>query len=237
MGSTTDQLIGELFGDASAKPVLHSTSERVADLLRGYLTDGRIAPGTRLSDDSFAKALSVSRNTVREAFRLLGHEGLLVHELNRGVFVRQLSREDVNDIYDLRELLELYAVRRTDAHTSEALAALHETLVAGRTAAAAEDWRLVGTLNLEFHQRIVQMANSPRVGKWMRGLQAETRLAFNVMTQVEAFDSPYLTENEAIYSHLEAGRGEEAAALVLEYLTGARQQLMDAFDTLEAVSA
>lgn len=237
MGASTDQLVEELFSDASAKPVLASTSERVADLLRGYLTDGRIAPGTRLSDDSFSKALSVSRNTVREAFRLLGHEGLLVHELNRGVFVRQLSRDDVTDIYDLRELLELYAVRRTEAHTPTVLAALHETLVEGRAAATAENWRLVGTLNLEFHQRIVNMARSPRIDKWMRGLQAETRLAFNVMTQVEAFDSPYLTENEAIYSHLEAGRAEEAATLVLEYLTGARKQLMDAFDELGSASA
>ena len=233
MSTGSEQLIEQLFGGPTPRPALASTAERVADLLRGYLTEGRIAPGTRMSEEAFAKALSVSRNTLREAFRLLGHEGLLVHELNRGVFVRQLSRDDVNDIYDLREMLELYAVRRGEAHTPAALADLHQAVVDGRAAAAAEDWKLVGTRNLEFHRCLARLASSERIDKMMRGLLAEARLAFTVMTKVEAFDSPYLDENEEIYEHLAAGRTEEAAALVAKYLTGARQQVLDAFDAAE----
>ena len=47
--------------------------------------------------------LRVSRNTLREAFRLLSHEGLLVHELHRGVFVRELDEADLVDLYRLRQ--------------------------------------------------------------------------------------------------------------------------------------
>ncbi len=68
-----------------------STAEKVADILRDMVMEGRVLPGTKLAEDSIADALQVSRNTLREAFRLLNHERLVVHELNRGVFVRELT--------------------------------------------------------------------------------------------------------------------------------------------------
>src|SRR5919197_3921789 len=83
-----------------------STAERVADILRGRIADGFFPPGTRLSEDSIGGALGVSRNTLREAFRLLTHERLLSHELNRGVFVRKLSVQDVVDLYRVRKIVE-----------------------------------------------------------------------------------------------------------------------------------
>ncbi|CAM5461384.1 GntR family transcriptional regulator OS=Streptomyces tendae OX=1932 GN=GUR47_32515 PE=4 SV=1 [Streptomyces tendae] len=88
-----------------------STAERVSDILRSRIADGYFPPGTRLSEDSIGGALGVSRNTLRESFRLLTHERLLVHELNRGVFVRVLTVEDVEDIYRTRPLVECAVVR------------------------------------------------------------------------------------------------------------------------------
>lgn len=88
-----------------------STAERVSDILRSRIAEGYFPPGTRLSEDSIGGALGVSRNTLREAFRLLTHERLLVHELNRGVFVRVLAVEDVEDIYRTRALVECAVVR------------------------------------------------------------------------------------------------------------------------------
>src|ERR1043166_157694 len=81
-----------------------STAERVADILRDRIAEGFFPPGARLPEDSVKGALGVSRNTLREAFRLLTHERLLVHELNRGVFVRIVTVDDLNDIYRVRAL-------------------------------------------------------------------------------------------------------------------------------------
>ena len=88
-----------------------STAERVADILRTRIAEGFFPPGERLAEDAIGKALGVSRNTLREAFRLLTHERLLVHELNRGVFVRVLAVEDVADIYRTRRLVECAVVQ------------------------------------------------------------------------------------------------------------------------------
>ena len=84
-----------------------STAERVADIMRDRITDGSLAPGSRLPEDAVGSALGVSRNTLREAFRLLVHEGLAVAEFNRGVFVRRLTAADVVDLYRVRRLLSL----------------------------------------------------------------------------------------------------------------------------------
>ncbi|MFF3140625.1 GntR family transcriptional regulator, partial [Streptomyces sp. NPDC057927] len=96
--------MAELTGLADDRALLGrtSTAERVSDILRSRIAEGYFPPGTRLSEDSIGGALGVSRNTLREAFRLLTHERLLVHELNRGVFVRVLTIEDVEDIYRTR---------------------------------------------------------------------------------------------------------------------------------------
>ena len=61
-----------------------STAERVARILRERITDGTLHPGSRLPEDALGTALGISRNTLREAFRLLIHERLVVAELNRG---------------------------------------------------------------------------------------------------------------------------------------------------------
>jgi hypothetical protein len=71
----------------------------VADVLRRRITDGDLPPGSRLSEEQLVQVLRVSRNTLRESFRLLAHEGLLVHELHRGVFVRVLDEDDLVDLY------------------------------------------------------------------------------------------------------------------------------------------
>ena len=86
-------------------------AERVAEVLRERIIDGSLPPATRLSEDQIARTLGVSRNTLRESFKLLAHERLLEHKLNRGVFVRQLDAADVIDIYRVRRLVEVAAVR------------------------------------------------------------------------------------------------------------------------------
>src|SRR4028118_1765356 len=82
-----------------------STAERVAELLRHRVIEGDLAPGSRLSEEQLVDVLPVSRNTLREAFRLLTHEGLLVHRLHRGVFVPELDEGDLVDLYTLRRAI------------------------------------------------------------------------------------------------------------------------------------
>jgi DNA-binding GntR family transcriptional regulator len=182
-----------------------TTAERVADVLRMRITEGVLPPGARLPEDALTEALGVSRNTLREAFRLLAHERLLVHELNRGVFVRVMPLEEVVDLYRVRRIFEMAALQAAADAPSEALEPVRAALAEAEVAAREDRWLDVGTANMRFHQALVGLAGSPRMNEAVRHLLAELRLVFHVMQMPREFHEPYLGENRRIYHLLAAG--------------------------------
>ncbi|MGA4993058.1 GntR family transcriptional regulator [Nonomuraea bangladeshensis] len=222
-----DDLVADLSQD---RPRLgrSSTAERVADILRERISEGFFQPGQRLSEEAISEALRVSRNTLREAFRLLGHERLLDHQLNRGVFVRLPSVEDVLDLYRVRRVLEGSAVRRPPS--PQTLALVKEAMRDAERAAAEDDWQRVGTANIRFHQALVSLNDSPRIDELMRQLLAELRLVFHVMDNPRAFHEPFVERNRVLLGLVESGRREEAAAYLDDYLDHAEKLLVHAYE-------
>jgi DNA-binding GntR family transcriptional regulator len=206
-----------------------STAERVAAVLRGRIIEGSFAPGTRLSEEAIGAALGVSRNTLRESFRLLAHERLLVHEFNRGVFVRELPVADVIDLYRLRRIIECAAVRDLASAPDGILDAAATAVGDGERAAAGRQWAQVGTADLRFHQAIAGLAGSLRVDELMRGVLAELRLVFHVMVDPREFHLPYLARNRQILELLVAGDARAADDTLDRYLRDAEQQLVTAY--------
>jgi DNA-binding GntR family transcriptional regulator len=224
---TPDDLAAYLAGSG---PDRSSTPEWIADTLRTAITDGRCQPGSRLREEHIAGALNVSRNSVREAFRLLVHERLLVYELNKGVFVRTLSAADVVDLYRIRRLLEGGAIRTASPDTlGAALPRAAAALAAAEAAAARDDWSAVGTANMHFHQAVAALAGSRRVDDTMRLVLAELRLVFHVMARHRRFHEPYLHGNRDLYALLAAGDPDAAQRRLADYLDAAERQLVDAF--------
>ncbi|WP_329245682.1 GntR family transcriptional regulator [Streptomyces sp. NBC_01478] len=205
-----------------------STAERVSDILRSRIAEGYFPPGARLSEDSIGGALGVSRNTLREAFRLLTHERLLVHELNRGVFVRVLSVEDVEDIYRTRRLVECAVVRGL-GEPPYALEHLAAAVTEGQLASVEDDWKGVGTANIHFHRELVALAGSARTGEWMRSVFAELRLAFHLVDDPKALHEPYLQRNRLILHALQAGDRAEAEKLLAVYLDDSLKRVVEAY--------
>lgn len=205
-----------------------STAERVSDILRSRIAEGYFPPGTRLSEDSIGGALGVSRNTLREAFRLLTHERLLVHELNRGVFVRVLSVEDVEDIYRTRRLVECAVVRGL-GEPPYALEQLAGAVTEGQLASVEDDWKGVGTANIHFHRELVTLAGTARTDELMRSVFAELRLAFHLVDDPKALHEPYLQRNRLILQALQAGDRAEAEKLLAVYLDDSLERVVDAY--------
>ncbi|GLU49487.1 GntR family transcriptional regulator [Nocardiopsis ansamitocini] len=206
-----------------------STAERVADKLRALVIDGALAPGTRLSEEKIRQKFKVSRNTLREAFRLLGHERLLVHEFNRGVFVAKPTLADVVDLYRVRRPLELSAVRGAAHAPQAAVRAVGAAVEEGERAESRGDWWGIGTANMHFHEAIGRLSGSPRIDEVMHQLLAELRLVFHAMAAPREFHAPYLGENREIYDSLAAGAFDEAADRLAEYFDAAERQLVEAF--------
>lgn len=232
-----DSSLGERFADLGRDRHLlgrSSTAERVAAILRDRITVGQLPPGTRLVEEAIGEALGVSRNTLREAFRLLTHERLLVHELNRGVFVRTLSEQDVVELYRVRRLIEIAALRSLDggAEREGRFAKVSEAVVDAEQAAKEGRWQDVGTANLLFHRALVELAGSTRIEEFMVQILAELRLVFHVMKNPRRFHEPYIGRNREILESLEAGDIAGAETMLNRYLDDAEAQLVEAHSEL-----
>lgn len=203
-----------------------STAERVADVLRSRVLDGHIKPGRQLSEKALGEALRVSRNTLREAFRLLTHERLLVHEYSRGVFVRVPGVEDITDLYAARRVIERGALRCWPEAGRARRDAVRESVRWGEERAAEGDWDGVGTANIRFHRAITALAGSARLDEEVERLLAELRLAFHVMGDPEEFYRDYLPMNRAIVDLLDRDEVRRAEEALLAYFDTAERNLV-----------
>ncbi len=201
-------------------------AESTAARLRTAIAGGHHLPGAQLSEERLSDELGVSRNTLREAFRLLAQERLVEHVFHRGVFVRRLTPEDVRDLYAARRVLETAGVRAC-APDSPALSDAVAAVDAAQAAAAAGRWAEVGTADIRFHAALVRAVPSERLHGLMDSLLAEMRLAFLSTDDPAAFHADFVERNRAIVAALLDGDRGTAASLLGDYLDDAERTLVD----------
>lgn len=207
----------------------NGTASRVADALRTQIVSGELKPGTRLSEERVREAHGVSRSTLREAYQRLIRERLLVHELSRGVFVRQLSQEDVSDLYAVRRIVECAAVRSIVSFSPAGLRRLSDAIADGVAAAEESRWDAVAAASIRFHEALVAMAGSKRLNEMMSRVLAEFRLAYAQMQDTQVFHAAYLERNQEIADTLRSGDVEKAAVLLETYLWDSEEALLSGY--------
>jgi len=146
-------------------------SQRVREHLREEILSNRLLPGAHLQEEVIGAQLGISRAPVREALRLLAAEDLVTITPRRGAIVKALSPQEFLAAYQVREALEMLAMRLfvprvTDADMS-ALGALHRRMMA---AAEADDVDGFFGTNAEFHALIVDRSGNDRLRETYRQL-------------------------------------------------------------------
>jgi DNA-binding GntR family transcriptional regulator len=201
--------------------------QKLADTLRDCLIAGDFKPGQRLAEQALCTHLSVSRNTLREAFRLLTKEGLLEHNANRGVFVTTPTIPSVIDIYRARRVIEYRALSQSYPK-HPATARMHEAINHAKAARERQDWHDVGSANMRFHAAIVALADSTRLSEFYAQVAAELRLSFFMLDDPELLHAPYVDMNADIVALLERGRPQDAAAALETYLNQSERTVLAA---------
>jgi DNA-binding GntR family transcriptional regulator len=166
-----------------------SARQKAYGFLQRKIASREYAAGSALSELSVAKQLGISRTPVREAIGQLVAEGLLEQIPNRGVVIAQLTRNDIVDLYELREALEVYAIgkaaRRSldpaDLHRLQNLAdeivVLRDELVhAGKAELDPEQMHRFVVCDLGFHTLLMRLAANGRILKVVN----ETRLLIRI---------------------------------------------------------
>jgi DNA-binding GntR family transcriptional regulator len=208
---------------------LQSTSAMIADRLRSKILEGTFPPDAQLGEVELARQLQVSRGPIREAMQRLIQEGLLRAERNRGVFVVQLSRDDVRDVYLARGAIERSAGAIVTKRAPEE--ALHELqLIVDRLAASTGDWAEVVAEDLSFHQALVEAAGSVRLSRMFRTLIAETRLCLIRLEPFYVGKTELAAEHQAILDAVRSGNTRAADRLLRLHMdtSAARLSVPDA---------
>lgn len=207
-------------------------ADRLARHIRTLLISGELSPGQRLSEAAFSERFDVSRNSLREAFRLLTKDGLLRHEANRGVFVTVPSMASVIDIYRVRRMLECGALRQA-WQQHPAIRVMRQAVADGQKKRDAGDWVGVGSANMIFHTAIIDLSDSARLTEFYERISAELRLCFGLLNDPEHLHSPFVDMNDAIVTLLEQGKPVEAAAQMETYLNLAERTMLKALERAE----
>lgn len=208
--------------------------------IRQAIVEGRLAPGTRLVEQRLATEFGLSRTPVREALRRLEASGLVRTEMNRGAMVRPITREDIEDLYELRAHLEkLAAARAATRATAEERQAIHaaaqrfdESVSAG-SAHRIDSMREVSHANQVFHSLIVEASHHTPLAEMLERA-VDVPLVFSAFQQ---FDASELERSglfhRMIADAIEAGEAERASGLMAEHIFQGRDRLLRGLEPVQ----
>jgi DNA-binding GntR family transcriptional regulator len=145
--------------------------ERVHDHLREEILSNRLPAGTELQEVALSKELGVSRGPIRESLGRLAAEGLVTVRPRRGAVVRSLSKREFTEAYQVREALEMMAVRLAVPRlTEDDLARLQELIDEMQEAADREEVERFFDANAAFHGRLFEASGNRMLQEAYRGL-------------------------------------------------------------------
>jgi DNA-binding GntR family transcriptional regulator len=185
-------------------------------VLRRAILSGQLTGSTRLVQAELAASLEVSTTPVREALRDLASEGLIRFDPHRGAVVEELSREQIQEVYAIRQVLEPLALRQALPNLTEsdiaALRALHLRMLEEPQGAEWVDF------NRNFHMMIYESAG-PRLAAIIKGLvDASVMYIGASLNEVPGLREEANHGHSAIVEALANGDVEAATAAVLEHL-------------------
>ncbi len=186
---------------------------------------GELPSGTKLNEVELAARLGVSRGPVREAFRALEESGLVQLEKNRGVYVRQVSLAEADEIYELRAVLDEYAGRRlAQGATPDDVRALRALVERMEKAVGRSDADGYHDANLAFHDRLVELAGNAKLAQLYRRLVNELRLFRRASLDQDDALPTSVREHRAIVDRIAAGEAAAAGRLLYDHALGGRER-------------
>ncbi len=208
------------------RAVHQSLHDEVAEMLRELIFAGTLAPGMFLDELRLCETLQISRTPLREALKVLSAEGLVRLEPRRGSFVREVTEQDLDDIFPVIAMLEgrcAYEAARNASDTDiTALATLHERLQAQ---AAADQITEYYATNYTIHEAIIALADNRWLAQVIADLRKILKLARLQQLRAPGRLEQSLGEHLAIFDALRKRDSERADAAMRQHLLHQREAL------------
>ena len=204
-------------------------SQRVYEHLRDEILADHLLPGTELSEVALSKELAISRGPIREAMGRLSAEGLITMRPRRRAEVRSLTPQELIDAYQVREALEVMAVRLAIPRVTEPdLARLDQLMerMAGHISDGAV--REFFAANVSFHELLCELSGNPKLQEVHHRLEGEIgRFQSRTLALRGSMDDS-LTEHRAILAAIRLRDADQAAALTADHIRVPAERLQAA---------
>jgi DNA-binding GntR family transcriptional regulator len=207
-----------------------SVADQVASILRQRILNGELPPGAPLQEVPTAVSLGVSRNTMREATRILSLEGLVKRNAHRGVTVARLSPDDVAEIYQVRHLLEIAAVQAAKPSDADVLSELQTALEGYERSVREADWVPAVRFDLQFHALLIRFHRNARLESFYQKLIGELRMGMVLVDRRHDDPGGLVPVHRKMYDFLTAGESQECARVLAQHLRDSETRLLDIMD-------
>ncbi|MBB4220855.1 GntR family transcriptional regulator [Variovorax guangxiensis] len=198
--------------------------DQVYRALLGAISSGTLAPGERITQEDIAQRLSVSRQPVLQALRLLKKDGFVLDAPGRGVLVAPLEAEAMRKVYQVRGALDALAARLAAWQRFRIDPKLIER---GRRAARGRNVEAMIDADVAFHQAIYAASGNPLIAQSADPHWRHLRRAMGAVLQAEPQRETLWDEHEAIAEAIAAGNADRAARLSEEHVSRASEALSE----------
>jgi DNA-binding GntR family transcriptional regulator len=226
------QRLPEVLSAAAGSVQKQTTAQRTAEILRTAILAGEIERGAVVSESAISAALNVSRNTAREALRLLTGEGLVSQEPHHSPVVTVLEPDDVADVFTFRTILELAAADLIAARAGTVdFRSLERSVAKLAALAGTTDDLEVLEADREFHAGLVACAASPRLLAAYSRLEGEIRLCLSISTRSHETVQELVDQHARFLDLLKAGRFADFKADLQVHMDAAIRRVTHALVT------
>ena len=197
------------------------------DHLRAAILDGSLTPGSRVTVRPLTEELGLSPTPIKAALAALERQGFLIAVPHRGYFVPEASTDDLLELYELREVLDGIAARRTAGAPDRVriAAQLRRLLAKQRKAIEMNNLQSYGELDLAFHRLIWEGSGSRRLIPIAENLVAQVRLGNRLSAQAPGRLPVAVDEHEAILEAIQKGDSRAAEEHIRGHVREAGQAL------------
>ncbi len=206
---------------------VNTISRQVYSIIKKSIVSGHYKPNHWLQEVELSKELGVSRSPIREALKQLSADGLVNEIPNKGTFVREFTEKEVLEVYEIRELLESYAIMHLPKELTKEQKDKMETYKAGFKKYYEEnDLEEYIIVDSKFHRYIIECTDNSILMELYRRVR-NMNMLFRIysLSTKERFDES-LDEHSGIVDNIIKGNYKDAAAINAKHLTSAKETAM-----------
>jgi DNA-binding GntR family transcriptional regulator len=204
-----------------------TNQQKAYEHIREQIMNLGFKPGEYITDTQIASRLSISRTPVREAFHRLEKEGLLINDPRRGWRIYTLTLEDINEIFDLKGVIEGMVARKAaqcqDAQLRDSLRAMLRRMEEADGANDASAWLKA---DIELHGILYRMAGNERAQEIVENLNVQWHRVRIGFVALQGRTRRSSSEHRAFIESILAGNGEEAEMRMRAHLDQVREELV-----------